>query len=351
VRYEGHVDRPPSEAGSGIGFGVNFMPTAPVPEVVGWAAAVERHGYDVLGISDSQSVSRDVYVTLAHCATATARIRLGSRVITPVTRHPAVAASAAATLAELAPGRTLIGIGSGDSAPYNLGLKPVPLAELREYALTIRHLLATGTAEYHGRTARLTWARASIPIYLAASGPKTLRLAGEIADGVVIRTGIAPEIVRDSIARVHEGARAAGRDPAAIDLWWWPDVNVAASRREAVEEIKTSLAMAGNHLTRFTTEGKHIPPDLLPRVKALGARYAFGEHSRPGGANSRLIEELGLVDYLADHFAIAGTPAECVAKLERAIDAGARQFWMSIHFDDKLRLIREWAEQVMPAFR
>ena len=54
-----------------IGFGVNFMPSAPVPEVVEWARAVERHGYDLLGIADSQSISRDVYVTLAHCATAT----------------------------------------------------------------------------------------------------------------------------------------------------------------------------------------------------------------------------------------------------------------------------------------
>ena len=63
-----------------IRFGVNFMPSAPVLEVVEWARAVERHGYDLLGISDSQSISRDVYVTLGHCATATTRIRFGSRV-------------------------------------------------------------------------------------------------------------------------------------------------------------------------------------------------------------------------------------------------------------------------------
>ena len=75
----------------------------------------------------------------------------------------------------------------------------------------------------------------------------------------MIRTGLTPEIVRDSIAQVHAGAREAGRDPAEIDLWWWPDVNLGASYAEAVEEIKTSLAMAGNHLTRFTTEGKHVP--------------------------------------------------------------------------------------------
>jgi 5,10-methylenetetrahydromethanopterin reductase len=290
-------------------------------------------------------------MVLAQCATSTERIRFGPRVITPVTRHPAVAASAAATLEELAPGRTLIGIGSGDSAAYNIGLKAAPLAELREYALTIRELLERGTATYHGRSARLTWSRARIPIYLAASGPKTLRLAGQIADGVVIRTGILPEIVRDSIAQVRAGAREAGRDPADIDMWWWPDVNVAESRRAAVAEITMSLAVAGNHLTRFTTEGKHIPPDLLDKVKILGQRYAFASHTLPGSANGRLIEDLGLVDYLADRFAAAGTPADCIAKIEAAAEAGARQFWMSVHFDDKERFLRDWATRVAPAFR
>ena len=334
-----------------IGFGVNFMPTAPVLEVVEWVKAVEQHGYDLLGISDSQSISRDVYVTLAHCATATSRIRLGSRVITPVTRHPAVAASAAATLEELAPGRTMIGIGTGDSAAYTIGAKAVSLAELREYALAVRSLMTAGRAEYHGKVATFTWSRAKVPIYLAASGPRTLRLAGQIADGVVIRTGLTPDIIRDSIGQVSTGAREAGRDPAEIDLWWWPDVNVGISYLEAVEAIKTSLAMAGNHLTRFTAEGKHVPPDLLPKLGTLAERYVFGEHARPGSANCRLITELGLVDYLSERFAIVGTPADCVKKLERAIEAGARQFWMSIHFDDKFRLIRDFAEQVIPAFR
>ncbi|MBI2203146.1 MAG: LLM class flavin-dependent oxidoreductase [Candidatus Rokubacteria bacterium] len=337
--------------GEPVRFGINFMPTAPAAEVVRWARLVEDLGYELLGISDSQSICRDVYMTLALCAVNTERIRFGPRVITPVTRHPAVAASAAATLDELAPGRTLVAMGSGDSAAYNVGLRPASLAELREYAETIRALLATGRAEYHGKAATLTWKRARLPIYLAASGPKTLHLAGQIADGVVIRTGILPEIVRDSIAQVRAGAVAAGRDPDAIDLWWWPDVNVATSYREGVEEIKMSLAAAGNHLSRFTTAGKHIPPELLENVRALGQRYAFASHTLPGSANNRLIEELGLVDYLADRFAAVGTPADCVKKLTAAVDAGARQFWMSVHFDDKERFLRDWAEKVAPAFR
>jgi 5,10-methylenetetrahydromethanopterin reductase len=334
-----------------VRFGINYMPTGSPPEVGRWARLVEKLGYEILGISDSQSICRDVYMTLALCAVNTGRIRLGPRVITPVTRHPAVAASAAATLEELAPGRTMLGIGSGDSAAFNIGLRPASLAELRGYAETIRTLLADGRATYHGAEATLTWSRARVPIYLAASGPKTLRLAGQIADGVVIRTGIVPEIVRDSIAQVRAGAQEAGRDPAAVDMWWWPDVNVAESRRAAVAEIAMSLAVAGNHLTRFTTEGKHIPPDLLKKVKILGQRYVFSSHTLPGSANGRLIEELGLVDYLADRFAAAGTPADCIAKIQAAAEAGARQFWMSVHFDDKERFLRDWATKVAPAFR
>ena len=334
-----------------IKFGVNFMPSGSTMEVVDWAKEVERCGYDLLGISDSQSICRDVYVTLALCAVNTERIRFGPRVITPVTRHPAVAACAAATLAELAPGRTMLAIGTGDSAAFNLGLKPASLIELREYALAIRQLLTSGTTTYHGNRAKFTWGRTPIPIFLAASGPKTLHLAGQIADGVVIRTGITPDIIRDSIGHIQAGAREAGRDPSSIDMWWWPDINIAGSYREAVAEITMSLAAAGNHLSRFTTEGKHIPPELLAKIKELGKRYVFEEHVTVGSANCRLIEELGLVEYLAERFAIVGTEADCIRKLQAAADAGARQIWLSVHFDDKYRFLREWAAKIIPAFR
>ena len=334
----------------GVRFGVTFLPNAPA-DFVEWCRTAETCGFDIVGIADSQALYREVYVCCTLCAVNTERIRFGPRVINPLTRHPSVAASAAATLAELAPGRTMLGLGSGDSAVYNIGLHGASHAEMREYLGAVRGLLTTGSAEYHGQTLRQTWGRADVPLYIAASGPRTLRLAGEIADGVVINTGLLPEVIRDSIERVREGAEAAGRDLSEIDLWWLPLTNLAADRRTAIGEIAMSLASAGSHLSRFTTEGKHIPPELLGRIKELGARYHFDQHSMPGSANRRLIEEVGLVDYLADRFSVAGTADDCVRKLERAIEAGATQFWMSVHFDDKVRFMRVWAEQVMPAFR
>jgi len=292
-----------------------------------------------------------VYVCQALVAQHTKTIRFGSRVINPMTRHPAVAASAAASIEELAPGRTMIGIGTGDSSVDNIGVRPSTHRELVAYVRTIRELLTRGSAEYNGGSCKLTWFRGAIPIYLAASGPKTLQLAGEIADGAVINTGLVPDIVRDSIAQVKIGCERAGRSLDEIDMWWLPLTNLRADRAQAVDEIAMTLASAGSHLSRFTTAGKHIPDDLTDPIKQLGARYNSDQHDKPDSANRELVKELGLLDYLADRFAVAGTPKDCIRKLEQAIEAGARQFWMSIHFDDKPRFMREWARDVMPAFR
>ena len=332
-----------------IRFGVNYLP-GPALETLRWVRVAEEAGFDFVGIADSQSVYRDTYMCLALAAAGTRRVHLGPRVINPLTRHPAVAAGAAATLAELAPGRTLLGIGTGDSAVLNLGLSPSSRARLRAYVGTVRELLETGRSVWEGRPVRMTWGGGRVPIYLAASGPRMLRLAGEIADGVIINTGLAPDIVRDSIARVRAGAEAAGRRLEDVDLWWLPVANVRDDRAAAIDEVAMTLASAGSHLSRFTTEGKHIPPELHDAVVALGDRYRPEEHSKPDSSNRRLIQELGLLDYLADRFAIAGTVEECVAKIESAAEAGARQLWMSIHFDDKERFLRDF-RRVMAAFR
>ena len=332
-----------------VRFGVNYLP-GPAADTLRWARSAEAAGFDIVGIADSQSVYRDVYMCLSLCAAGTRAVRLGPRVINPLTRHPAVAAGAAATLEEMAPGRTMLGIGTGDSAVLNLGLTPSTRARLRAYVATVRELLESGRSEWDGLPVRMAWGRGRVPIYLAASGPRMLELAGEIADGVIINTGLTPGIVRDSIARVRAGAEAAGRRLEDVDLWWLPVANVRGDRAAAIDEVAMTLASAGSHLSRFTTEGKHIPAGLHDAVVALGERYRPEEHSKPDSSNRGLIRELGLLDYLAGRFAIAGTVDDCVATIEAAVEAGARQYWMSIHFDDKERFLRDFRD-VMAAFR
>lgn len=333
-----------------VGFGVTLLPNG-LDEFKSWCKTAEDSGFDTVGIGDSQSLYREVFITAALCAGCTERVKFGPRVINPMTRHPAVAASGAATLAELAPGRALLGIGSGDSSVHNAGVRPARMAEMRDYTVAVHDLLHTGEAQYQGEPVKLTWGPADVPVYVAASGPKTLELAGEVADGVIIQTGLLPEIIEDSLACIRRGAERAGRDYDAIDKTWFPWVSVAGTRDAAIHAIRHSLASGAKHLGRFTTAGKHIPSQFLDKIREAKKRYRFDQHQQPENDNARLIEELGLVDYLADRFAIAGSVDDCAKKIETAAEAGARHFWMSVHFDDKERFMREWSDTVMRRFR
>src|SRR5947209_18041525 len=137
----------PSTNDKPIRFGVNFLPNHAL-ESLEWVRVAEETGFAIAGIADSQSLYRDVYVVEALVAAHTRTIRFGSRVINPMTRHPAVAASAAATSEELAPGRTMIGIGTGDSSVDNIGVRPAKHAELIAYVTSIRELLQGGNSIY-----------------------------------------------------------------------------------------------------------------------------------------------------------------------------------------------------------
>ncbi len=340
----------PGQPAKPIKFGVTFLPAKPA-EFIGWCRAAEEAGFDLIGIADSQSGYREVFVGATLCATNTERVRFGPLVINPVTRHPAVAASAAASLADLAGNRVILGIGTGDSAVHNAGADPANLAELRAYTGAIRGLYADGQAEYRGRTVKLTWGAPPVPLYIAASGPKTLEVAGEIGDGVIVLTGLLPEVIEDSLRHIRLGAERSGRGLDDLDIWWFPWAAVAGSRTEAIARIEMSLASGAKHLARFTTKGKLIPDELVPKVEEVMRRYRFDQHQQPGSDNVKLIRELGLVDYLADRLSIVGTGEECVRKIEQAAEAGARQFCMHVGFPDKAGFVRDWAREVMPAFR
>src|SRR5262245_20784509 len=128
-----------------------------VASAVADARLAEDVGFALVGVADSQSVFREMYSTMALCAQATQRVRIGPTVTNPVTPHPAVAASGIATVDEIAPGRAFFGIGSGDSATLNLAERPATLADLRAYIAAVRPLHAKRETEWHGRAVRPTW--------------------------------------------------------------------------------------------------------------------------------------------------------------------------------------------------
>lgn len=316
------------------------------------AALAESVGFGMVGVGDSQSVFREVYVSLAVVAQRTSRVRIGPTVTNPVTRHPAVAASAIASVEELAPGRVFFGIGSGDSAVYNLQEPPVRLAGLREAVVTARGLFTGRPVEYRGHQIHTQWVPRPIPIYISAEGPKTLELAGEVADGVLIGTGLSAPILKDSLDRVAAGARRAGRDPARIDTWILARCNIAPTRAEAVAPIKMELSSSAHHVFRFTFGGKHLSDDLIERIRWVQERYQPAAHEQLGhNPNADLIDQAGLTEYLADRFALAGTVEDVAAQLRAVAEAGVSNILVTGFVADKLKLIEQLGREVLPLVR
>lgn len=334
-----------------VKFGISFVPPKPA-ELAPLCVSAEEAGYDRIGLVDSQSLYRELWVSCTLALTHTSRIKIGPRVTNSLTRHVSVTASATATLEELAPGRVFLGIGTGDSALGNIGLKAVTLDEMREAIGAVRAMVSGSEGFYHGTSCRLAWANHSVPIYMAAHGPRALRLAGQVADGVVIGTGLTKDIVSYSLEMIEQGAAESGRTLADLDLWWLLCCNLAGSREAAVAEIQMMLAAMAHVLPRQIGNPNLVPPQYADAIDTLAREYVISEHLMPGAArkNVQLVRRLGLDDYLADRFAIAGTRDDSLRQIERTASAGANQLWMSIYFPDKLRFIEQWGANIISRF-
>jgi 5,10-methylenetetrahydromethanopterin reductase len=338
------------------GFGFSVTPGSPLG-VGEEMAEAEALGYDRLGIWDSPALFREPWVTLASVARDTSRIRLGTWVTNPVSRHPLVTASAMASMEDLAPGRTYLGIGAGGTGVWHLGAKEATLDTLREYIGAVRGLLTEGRATFHGAEARMEWGRGiRVPIIVSAHGPKALRLAGEVADGVVVGLGVTPDVVRGSLALIAEGAAAAGRSMDDIEVWftcfWFVDEAPGAAMAEG-GWAATAFAL---HFARGRTDGKFVPDEFRDGIEKLGSDYDLVAHGHPDAALKRRYveraDELGVGDYIRQRFMFCGTPAEVESQVRGAMAAGARNFDGAIDADLPEHRVRitKWARLVLPRF-
>ena len=186
--------------------------TSPMPELIRLIQDVEAAGFDGAGILDSQLLCRDTFVTLGQAATRTSRLALFPAVTNPFSRHVSVLAGAIQTVAELAPGRTKVVLGTGYTSASTIGRKPATLAEMRACITTLRKLLAGEVVDFQGTPGRLAYsAGRPVSLLMAASGPKAIELAGEIADGVMLLVGFHRGIMDVVLTHLEKGARRSGR--------------------------------------------------------------------------------------------------------------------------------------------
>ncbi len=336
-------------------FGFSVSPGA-APGVAQEVAEAEALGYDRVGIWDTPALFREPWIVLATCAGATQRMSLGTWVTNPLSRHPVVTASALASLDDIAPGRVYLGIGSGDTGVSHLGMKAAPLAALETYVLAVRRLLEQGEADYNGETVRLRWARRSIPILMAAHGPRSLRLAGRVADGVICGLGVTPEVVAGCLALIDEGARSAGRRLEDLEVWfvafWFVDERPGVAQAQGAWAA-TSLA---SHFARTGVEGKFVPDAYKDAIQEVGRHYDKITHGAvPDEQKAEYVEfmaSLGVTDYLRRRFTFSGTPAEVHQQVQEAMDAGATNFDGAIDAElpEHWQRISQWSRLVLQPY-
>lgn len=316
--------------------------------------ATEEAGFEVLGVPDTQaSVFRDCHVALTTAALSSSRLRIGPWVAVPFTRHPAVTASALASVNELAPGRVISAFGTGYSGVYNLGLRPARVETLRLYVAAVRTLLQGEPTEWQGKTARLLWPRGGVPLFIAAGGPRALELAGAEADGVAIATGVSHEAVSMAEHAITRGTARAGRDPGQIERWWMLRGSIAGSFEQAMAWALPSLVGTANHALGVTFEGKGVPEQYHEPLRQLQARYDFTFHNRfdADNPNGRLAQELGVADFLRERFGLVGTPRQAAERLRELEARGVSAVVVRLLTPDPFHALRLWREEVVPALR
>jgi 5,10-methylenetetrahydromethanopterin reductase len=285
-------------------------------ETLGWDAALQP---------DSQLRRRDTYVLLAAAARATERIALGPLLANPVNRHPTVTASSIATVDELAPGRVLLGWGVGDTAVRLAGLRPARVKELEAGTRLMRALLDGEAVEVGAaRPARLPHHR-PVPIWIAAGGPRTLRMAGGVGDGVFIRVGTHPANIATAVDAIRAGAVEAGRDPARVRLG-------AIFHTVLVDDPERALTMARSMAAGyyeyspalFGPPGLEWPgpdPEALKRSRSVWPDF---HHAPDLEASGRAVDFLPVS--AADAFSLRGAPAEVAGRLVDTLRAASASF-------------------------
>lgn len=341
--------------------GLRIPPCESVDATAAFAREVEEAGFDAAWFPDSQFLWRDVWATLALAADRTERLLLGTAVTNFETRNPAVTASAAATIEELAHGRFRLGVATGDSAVKTLGLSPTRVEAMRERIELVRRLLAGdavafGGSEgvYAGRRMRVRGASGRpVPVYVAATAPRALALAGEVADGVILLAGTAPELVARALAHVARGARAAGRTLADLDVCLACHTVVAADDEEAARLVKPLVVTSAQLGGAGALRDAGIDVDVPPVVAGVYPDVTHAEDWEAAIASAEQYVSADAARRYASSFALAGPPDAVAARLRAAAERGVTSIYVLglSSYAFPADLLAAFRDEVIPALR
>lgn len=349
---------------------MEFGITAAKIDDVGIARHAENLGYDFVWATDSPLIRSNPWAVLALAAQQTQKIRLGTGLEIGALRLAPATANGIATINRLAPGRTFLGVGTGNTAMRTLGQHPMRVAEFREHIRVVRALLDGEEVDYtlNGVTHPISFQNLDyryvdvehrIPIHVGGFGPRAQALAGELGDGLVTgipRGGTIPQ----ALANVQRGADRAGRTldgfhtSALINLLML-EPGDKLTDDHVIAQCGSAIMVNVHFAVELVKETGREPPDY---VKPIWDEYmAFH--------NARLVES-GHQDMHASHyshldpeearfvtpdmikaFCVAGQPEEIIEQLRELEKQGLNAISFIATEEQKYRLIEDFARKII----
>ena len=347
--------------------GVLQLSMEPVHETVAMAKASEDAGFDAFWIAEAYPwwrkhsfEARSSTAVLAVIAAATRRIQLGWGIISPYTRHPVQIAMEARVMQDLAGNRFLLGLGASKIFMKEIGegegQKVGPATVMRESIEIIKGVLAGKAFEYQGKVFQASvpalkpdahTPRGVPPIYIAGTGPVLQRISGVVGDGLLTASITTPAFVRYSRKNMDDGARKAGKDPSKLVLG---SVIVGSINRDSAKGKEGAREQAAMYLANKVQNIKGSADVLL---ECAGLTFdelqpvadAMEKGGRKAAAKAVTDEILRKV------CPIAGTPEECIARIEEYREAGCTHIMLEIWGDDRTGQAKLFGEAVLPHFK
>jgi 5,10-methylenetetrahydromethanopterin reductase len=301
-------------------FGVAFeSPRA--RDFIAAARLAEELGFGTFWVPEDP-VFPGAFASASAIAANTRKIKVGIGVLNPWTRHPVQTAMELAALDDIFEGRAVLGLGASVKLwiEDQLGIAYAqPVAALRETVEIVNRLFRGERLDHNGRVFRAIGVRATfepwrehIPIHLGVMAPQALTLAGEIADGVLLNSIIAPEFIRSACDQIQRGAEGAGRKLDHSSFGGYFTMAMSRDERAARELVKPYIGMIIGALARQP----HLPVFARAGIgPEAAARFAEGLIS--GAPASELV-----TDSIIESLAIAGSPERCRERLASVVAAG-----------------------------
>jgi probable F420-dependent oxidoreductase len=327
-------------------FGITIKPDITIDRIVSLTRQAESVGFSYGWIFDSHVIWMEPFPLLTLMAANTRRMRLGPCVTNPAVRDVTVAASLFATLNVASHGRMVMGIGRGDSSRRVLGKKPTTLENLADFVKTFRELNGGRPVDHEGVAARFPWATAGIPpVWVAGYGPKALRTAGRIADGVILQFAD-PDLISWCLGFVKEGAKEAGRDFSKIEVMAAAPVWASDDLKTARDRVRWFPALVSNHVMDLISKYKpeELPPSLTSYVQDRG-KYDYLHHCEVGSDNADFVS-----DEVIDRFCLIGPIANHRKKLETLREAGVTQFNIYLMCGEEEKTLEVYGREILPHY-